>query len=118
MILFSRIVLLAAAFALATAVLGWWAVPLVAAVYAASVARARSGVQQGSAVAAGISAMLGWSALLSIAAARGPVGTLATELGGILRLPTFGVYAMTIAYPGLLAISAAVVARALTARPR
>jgi len=115
MILFSRVVLLAAVFALATAVAGWWTVPLVAAVYAASVAR-DGGVRRGSAVVAGFAAMLGWAALLSIAAARGPVGTLAAELGGILRLPTAGVLAMTIAYPGLLAVSAAVVARALTAR--
>jgi hypothetical protein len=57
--------------------------------------------------------MLGWGALLAITASRGPVGTLAAELGGVLQLRPIGVYAVTIAFPGLLAISAAVVARAL-----
>ncbi len=107
----SRLVLLATAFAIATFVLGWWAVPIVAAVYAAI-----SAAQRGSAIVSGFAAMLGWGALLAIDAARGPVGTLATELGGVLNIKPIGVYAVTIAFPGLLAISAAVVARALTAR--
>ena len=111
MMFLSRLVLLATAFAIATSVLGWWAVPLVAAVYAVI-----SSAQRSSALACGVAAMLGWGALLAIDAARGPVGTLAGELAGILQLRPAGVYAVTIAYPGLLAISAAVVARAITAR--
>ena len=107
----SRLVLLATAFALATFVLGWWAVPVVAAAYAAI-----SSAQRSSAVVSGIAAMLSWSALLAIDAARGPVGTLAAELAGILQLRPAGIYAVTIAYPGLLAISAAIVVRAITAR--
>jgi hypothetical protein len=104
----SRFVLLATAFAIATFVAGWWAVPIVAAVYAAITTQQRS-----SALVSGISAMLGWGALLAITASRGPVGTLAVELGGVLQIRPFGVYAITIAFPGLLAISAAVVSRAL-----
>ena len=106
----SRLVLLATAFAIATFVLGWWAVPIVAAVYAAI-----SSSQRGSAIVSGFAAMLGWAALLAIVAARGPVGTLAAELGGVLNLKPIAVYAVTIAFPGLLAISAAVVTRAFTA---
>jgi hypothetical protein len=106
----SRLVLLATAFAIATYVLGWWAVPVVAAVYAAI-----SVAQRGNAIVSGFAAMLGWVALLAIDAARGPVGTLATELGGVLNLKPIGVYAVTIAFPGLLAISAAVIARAFAA---
>ena len=113
MMLVSRLVLLATAFAIATWVLGWWALPIVAAVYAAI-----SAAQRSSAVVSGIAAMLGWGALLAIDASRGPVGTLAGELGGILRLGPAGIYAVTIAYPGLLAITAAVVARAVTGRAR
>jgi hypothetical protein len=60
--------------------------------------------------------MLGWAALLAVVAARGPVGTLAAELGGVLNLKVFGVYAVTIAFPGLLAVTSAVVARALASR--
>ncbi len=102
-----RLALLGAAFALATFVVGWWAVPVVAACYAAI-----TSAQRGSAVASGVAAMLGWGALLAWTAAHGPVGTLAVELGGILQLKPVGVYATTIAFPGLLAVSAAVVARA------
>ncbi len=103
-----RIALLAAAFAIATFVLGWWSVPLVAAIYAVM-----GSAQRGSAVACGVAAMAGWGALLLVTAAQGPVGTLAAELGGVLKLSAFAVYAVTIAFPGLLAVSAAVVARAL-----
>jgi hypothetical protein len=104
----ARLVLLATAFAVATFALGWWAVPLVAAGYAAITT-----AQRGSAILSGFAPMLGWGALLAITASRGPVGTLAAELGGVLQLRPIGVYAVTIAFPGLLAISAAVVARAL-----
>lgn len=104
----TRLVLLASAFAIATVAVGWWAVPIVAAVYAAITTAQRS-----SALLSGLAAMVGWGALLGVTAARGPVGTLATELGGVLSLKPVGVYAVTIAFPGLLAVSAAVVARAL-----
>jgi len=107
----ARLVLLATAFAVATFALGWWAVPLVAAGYAAITT-----AQRGSAILSGFAAMLGWGALLAITASRGPVGTLAAELGGVLQRRPIGVYAVTIAFPGLLAISAAVVARALASR--
>jgi hypothetical protein len=108
MMLFTRIVLLATAFAVATFVLGWWAVPLVAAVYAGI-----SVQQRGSALLSAFAAMVGWGALLAITASRGPVGTLATELGGVLNIKPIGVYVVTIAFPGLLAVSAAVVTRAI-----
>jgi hypothetical protein len=108
MMLLARLVLLTTAFAVATFALGWWAVPLVAAGYAAITT-----AQRGSAILSGFAAMLGWGALLAITASRGPVGTLAAELAGVLQLRPIGVYAVTIAFPGLLAISAAVVARAL-----
>ena len=74
---------------------------LVAAIYAVI-----SSAQRGSAVISGLAAMLGWAALLAVAAARGPVATLAAELGGVLSPRTAGVYAVTIAFPGLLAPTA------------
>lgn len=109
----ARLALLTGAFAIATFVLGWWAVPLVAAVYAVM-----SAAQRGSAVISGIAAMLAWGCLLAITAAQGPVPTLAAELGGVLKLSPLAVYVVTIAFPGLLAVSAAVVARALAPRRR
>lgn len=108
-----RLVLLAAAFAVATFVVGWWAVPVVAAAYAAITVN-----QRGSAVVSGVAAILGWGALLAMTASQGPVGTLAGELGGVLQLKPIGVYAVTLAFPGLLAISAAVVARWLVSARR
>lgn len=106
----ARLVLLATAFAIATFAVGWWAVPLVAAVYAAITT-----AQRGSAIVSGFAAMLGWAALLAITASRGPVGVLAVELGGVLKLSPNAVYAATIAFPGLLAVSAAVLARSISA---
>lgn len=109
----ARLVLLATAFAVATFAFGWWAVPLVAAGYAAITT-----AQRASALVSGLAAMLGWGALLAITASHGPVGTLATALGGILQVRPAAVYAATIAFPGLLAVSAAVVARALASARR
>lgn len=109
----ARFVLLAAAYAVATYAVGWWAVPLVAVVYAA-ITRA----QHGSAILSGFAAILGWGALLAITASQGPVGTLAAELGGVLHLRPVAVYAVTLAFPGLLAVSAAVVGRAVASLGR
>ena len=104
----ARFALLAAAYAVATFAVGWWAVPLVAAVYAAITT-----AQRASAALSGFAAILGWGALLAVTASQGPVGTLASELGGVLQLRPIAVYAVTLAFPGLLAVSAAVVTRAL-----
>jgi hypothetical protein len=109
----ARFVLLAAAYAVATYAVGWWAVPLVAAVYAAITT-----AQRGSAILSGFAAMLGWGALLAITASQGPVGTLAAELGGVLQLRPIAVYALTIVFPGLLAAGAAVVGRAIASAGR
>ena len=109
----ARFLLLAAAYAVATFAVGWWAVPLVAAVYAAI-----TSAQRGSAILSGFAAMLGWGALLAITASQGPVGTLAAELGGVLQLKPVAVYVTTIAFPGLLAVSAAVVGRFLASLGR
>jgi hypothetical protein len=57
--------------------------------------------------------MAGWGALLVMTATQGPVSTLATELGGVLSLKPVGVYAVTLAFPALLALTAAIVARAI-----
>jgi hypothetical protein len=99
--------LLAAAFALATVAFGWWAVPVVAALWALIARR-----QRGGAAIAGIAAMVGWGALLAIDASRGPLGALAQTLGTLFSMKAIGVYAITLALPGLLAVTAAVVARA------
>jgi hypothetical protein len=103
-----RLALLTGAMAVATVAFGWWGVPAVVAAWGVVARR-----QRGTALAAALAGMLGWGALLVIAATRGPVGTLAQELGSVFALRAIGIYAITLALPGLLAITAAVVARSL-----
>jgi hypothetical protein len=99
--------MLALAMAAATWI-AWWLVPVVAAAFGV-IARK----QPGSALVAGISAMIAWAGLLAAVSTQGPVGTVASTIGGLLQIRPVGVYALTIAFPGLLASTAAVVARAV-----
>ena len=103
-----RIVLLSAAFALGTAVFGWWAVPLLGLAWGV-IARG----QRGAAVVAAVAAMLAWGGLLMRDASQGPVGDLAGTLGQLFGTSAVAVFALTIALPGLLALTAAIVGRAI-----
>lgn len=97
---FVQYVLLAEAFAVATFALGWWTVPIVAAVWAlvsADPRRVRN---------AGIAAAAGWATLLVLDAVKGPVGTMASQLGGIMRVPAPVLVILTLVFPALLAWSA------------
>ena len=98
---FVKVVLLAEAFAVATFGLGWWTVPIIAALYALASTnpkRART---------AGLCALGGWATLLLLDAAKGPVGTMATRLGGVMGLPGVVLLLLTLIFPALLAWSAA-----------
>jgi len=106
-----RFILIVAAFAAATAALGWWGVPLVGAAFGVIAARER-----GSAALAGLAAMVAWTALLLVDAARGPLGHLASVLAGVLTIRPIGVYGVTIAFAGLLALTSALVARGVAPR--
>jgi hypothetical protein len=100
-----RYTLLAAVFAAATYGLGWWSVPLVAAswsFFSADVHRVRN---------SGLAAAGGWTGLLLIDAARGPIGVMAAQLGELMGLPVIGLYALTLLFPALLAWTAAVLTR-------
>jgi hypothetical protein len=99
-----RVGLLAPAFALATAVFGWWTVPLLGAVWG-GVAAATSRP----AVTAGTAAGLGWLLLLAYTALQGPVWVLAQKVGGVLALPGWLFAVLTVAFGALLGGSAAVV---------
>jgi len=101
-----RLILLSVAFAVATVAIGWWGVPLAAAVYGVISRKQRS-----SAIIAGIAGVLAWSELLLIDAARGPIGMLAHTLGGVLNTKPIAVYVLTLAFPGLLALTASLLAR-------
>lgn len=96
------VLVLAAAFALGTVVVGWWAVPVLGALAGALLgARARPGRW------AALAAAVAWIGILAFAAAEGPVGTLARRLAGAMQLPVWGLYAVTLLFPALLAGTAA-----------
>lgn len=102
-----RTLLVAIAFAAASAI-AWWAVPLAAAVFGALTYRDRGGP-----VVAACGGMLAWGGILLYDATRGPVGTVAATLGGVLQTRPIAVYVLTIAFAGLLSVCAAIVARAV-----
>ena len=107
-----RYILLAEAFAVATFALGWWTVPLIAAawtLYSADRYRARN---------IALAAAGGWATLLVLDAVRGPVGTMAEQLGGVMGLPPWLLYVLTLLFPALLAWSAATLVRRSAPKPR
>lgn len=100
-----RYALLAEGFAVATFGIGWWTVPLIAALWGflstdphrvRNVALAASG---------------GWATLLLLDAARGPVGVMGEQLGGVMGVPPVLLYVVTLLFPALLALCAATIVR-------
>lgn len=102
-----RTLIVAVAFVAASAI-AWWAVPIAAAAFGALTFRDRSGP-----VVAGLAGMFAWTGILVYDATRGPVGTVAATLGGVLQIRPIAVYVLTLAFVGLLSICSAIVARAL-----
>jgi hypothetical protein len=96
---------LALAFALATWVLGWIAVPVVALVFGAIATRRRTPVESL------VAASLAWLALLGVQAIRGPVGDVARLLGRLVGVPPWVIVAITLLLAASLAWSGAVLGR-------
>lgn len=96
-----KAILLAEAFAVATFGLGWWSVPLVAAVFALVSASGNR------AIIAALCAAGGWATLLLLDFAKGPVATMGSKLGGVMHLPAVALYTATLLFPALLAWSVA-----------
>ncbi len=96
------------AFGLATVFGGWWAVPIVAAIWTLAQPKARR-----PGPTAGLAAAAAWAALLLWLGVSGSVGTLARLLGAIFGAPAVVVIASTLIFPALLAGSAASVVAAL-----
>ncbi len=86
----------------ATWAMGWWAVVPIAAVAAWFLRDVRGAV--GSIT---VGAALGWALLLGIDAMGGRLGALTTALAGTLSAPAPAVVFVTLAFPALLAWSAA-----------
>ena len=93
--------LLVVTIALATAALGWWAVPLIGAAYGATRPSGRPSMLAASAAA------IGWALLLALTATQGPVGELSTKLADYLGLPALALFILALVFPALLAGSAA-----------
>lgn len=108
-----RVVILAMAMALATMVIGWWVVPVLAAVYGFLVrGTGRPGVE--AALAGGLS----WGGYLSILAFGGaPVGAFGGDLALAMGLPSWAPHVATVVFPALLAAPAAFVASQVGRRP-
>jgi hypothetical protein len=105
------VIVLAAALALGTWFAGWWAVPLIAAIWAVVRPAPLAGL---TAALAGASA---WGLLLAVYMLFGfPVQTLAVRLAGAMRLPVPALLALTLLLPALLAGSAAVLVTAARSR--
>jgi hypothetical protein len=102
-----RTLVVAIAFAAASAI-SWWAVPIAAAAFGALTWRDRGGP-----LVAGFGGMLAWGGILAYDATRGPVGTVASTLGGVLQIRPIAVYVLTLAFAGLLSVCAAIVARSI-----
>ena len=105
---FLKHLLLAEGFAVTTFGLGWWSVPVVAALWGMASAdrfRARN---------AAFCAAVGWATLLLIDAARGPVAVMASQLAGVMHLPVSVLYLATLIFPAILAWSAAALVPSLT----
>lgn len=105
---FVKAVLLAEAFAVTTFGLGWWSVPIVAALFAIASKR------QNPARFAALCAAAGWGSLILLDVAKGPVGNMGARLGGVMGVPPVILWVLTLVFPALLAWCAA----ALVPRPR
>lgn len=111
---FLPLVLWAAVTALATGLLGWWTVPLVAAlmvvVAALAGSRLAAHVRGSRAAGAGVAAALGWAGLVAWDALGPAFPAVRGILGRLFELPWPAVLAVTLALPALLAWCAAVIA--------
>ncbi len=96
-----KFILLAETFAVATFGLGWWVVPVIAAIWglvSRDLAKARF---------AAFAATVGWASMLLLDVARGQVGVMGEELAGVMKLPAVALYFLTLIFPALLAWCAA-----------
>ncbi len=96
---------LAVLIAVATAMLGWWTVPVLGGLSGALMAAERRPV-----LFAGAAGAAGWAILLAGTALFGSVGVVATKVGAIFGLPGVVFIALALLFPALLAGSAAGVA--------
>lgn len=93
--------------AVATAIAGWWTVPVVAFVWTLASPR-RAAVFYASFAGA-----VAWGSLLAWMARTAPVGAVDALMASIMDVPERAIIALTLAYAALLAGTAALVAQAI-----
>jgi len=104
--------LLAAVTAAGTVLVGWWAVPLLAASFGLAI----RGRLRFAPLVAGLAALAAWGGLLAAASAGARFGALVGGLGIVMGLGGGGLVATTLLFPFLLAWSAATVGEAIGRR--
>ena len=97
-----RLAIVATVVAALTWFVGWWGVPLVAAVAGALLWRRR-----GIAWLVALAAVIAWSVLILVDGTSRRFGVLAGVVGGTLRLPASALLTVTLLFAALLAWSAA-----------
>lgn len=100
-----RILLLTVVFAAGTWFLGWWSVPLIAAVYSLTRPADSGPVRD-----ATIGAALSWAGMLAWHATNPAFGRLSTAIGGIFPVPAVVVMFIAVLFAAALAAAAARVA--------
>jgi hypothetical protein len=103
-----RVALLALSFAIGTWVLGWWAIPLFAALAGVVARHVRH-----QPVAAALAAALAWATLLAWSAIDGSVWSFSRIAGGAMGLSGALLIVLTVAFPAALAWLATAVAQPL-----
>ena len=99
------VLVLAAVLAVATLLYGWWTVPIGAFLWGLLTAR----WLRWPAAAAAPAAALAWGALLAEDAMGGRLGGLGALFGSIAKLPPAVFFVLSVAFPALLAWSAAAI---------
>lgn len=90
--------------ALGTWVLGWWAVALVA-----IVAGALHRAEHGRPWRVALGCLAGWTLLMLIDAALGPMRNVATVVSGAMNIPSVALIVVTLLFPALMGWSGATV---------
>lgn len=106
----ANLLALTAVLAVATVLIGWSAVPVVAAVWVYSMPR------RGAVIYAAVAGALAWGGLLLWYARSAPIGAADALVTEILGVPARSLIVLTLAYAALLSGSAALVAQWIRAR--
>lgn len=103
-----RVLLLALSFAIGTWILGWWAVPLFAAIGGVLARHVR---HQG--LASALAAAIAWAALLVWSSTEGAVWSFSRLAGGAMGMSGAALILVTLFFPAAIAWLATVVAQFL-----